>query len=268
MKEQALQIAEAATTDRERRNLLREYLQHVLLRQLFERDLLDELIFHGGTALRIIHDLPRFSEDLDFHTKEVSGFDLGEHLEDLQLGLEQSGYSLSLKPSLQRNVQSCMFRFEELLQECGLAGDPRQELNIKLEINTNPLASSKSERAPIDQYLPFVVLHHDRSSFISGKLHAIHQRNYAKGRDYFDLMFFLQRWRDVAPNIEYLANALEQTGYEGPTIAAENWKQLTVSRIREVDWSGIQRDVVPFLLRPADSKMLDGELLVGLLGSD
>ncbi len=76
MKEQALSIAAEEKDPRLSLNKLREYLHHVILRELFEQNALDELVFHGGTALRILYDLRRFSEDLDFHLKEKSLFDL------------------------------------------------------------------------------------------------------------------------------------------------------------------------------------------------
>ncbi len=59
MKDRALEIALALDTDLEKRNQLREYLQHVILRELFELDILEQLLFHGGTALRLIHGLER-----------------------------------------------------------------------------------------------------------------------------------------------------------------------------------------------------------------
>lgn len=266
MKDQALEIARTELTDQAKKNRLREYLQHVLLRQLFERNLLERLVFHGGTALRVVHGLARFSEDLDFHLVEPDpGFDPAVHLEELKKDLEHSGYAVSLWPRLENNVRSCMFGFERLLFECGLSAHENQKLNIKLEIDINPPAGFGLEKRLINLYFPLVVEHHDRPSFMAGKLHAVLQRRFAKGRDFYDLMFYLGRWKDLSPNIPYLNNALTQTGYTGGPVTERNWKQVTSSRVRTVNWSQIEKDVEPFLLRPADMQAFRKEILLQLL---
>ncbi|MFP4029605.1 MAG: nucleotidyl transferase AbiEii/AbiGii toxin family protein [Candidatus Brocadiia bacterium] len=71
MKDEALQIVADVPTDQGKLNHLREYLQHAILREMFELDWLSELVFHGGTALRMLHGLRRFSEDLKVFKKEL-----------------------------------------------------------------------------------------------------------------------------------------------------------------------------------------------------
>ena len=269
MKDQAIAVAAAETTDIASRNRLREYLQHVLLRQLFERDLLGRLVFHGGSALRIVHHLPRFSEDLDFHVAETkSGFRLDAHLAALPRDLEVSGYRVSLRPRLTGAVQTCPFGFDEILFDCGLSPHASQKLHIRLEIDVNPPRGYDTETRLINAYLPYSVTHHDRPSFLAGKLHALLQRSFAKGRDFFDLLFYLSRWTDVHPNLPYLNAALRQTGYDGPLVTESNWKQLTAARVASIDFEGIHRDVEPFLLQPADLKILNKALLLQLLAQD
>jgi hypothetical protein len=269
VKDQAIEISKREATDHARRNRLREYLHHVLLRQLFERDLLNKLVFHGGTALRIVHDLPRFSEDLDFHVvRPDPEYNLGAALDDMRRDLENSGYQVRLKPRLAGAVQSCTVGFERLLYECGLSSRENQKLNIKLEVDTNPPGGFHLEKKLINVYLPYVVLHHDKPSFLAGKLHAILQRSFAKGRDFFDLVFYLSRWTHVSPNIPYLNQALRQTGYAGPDVTETNWKELVASRVKAVRWNQVQRDVEPFLFRSEDLRALDKEILLQMLESE
>lgn len=266
MKDQAVQIATAATDDRVARNLVREYLQHVILRAAFERDLLEHLVFHGGTALRILHDLPRFSEDLDFHTTRADPtFDPAVHLAGLATDLEQAGYSVEMTPKLTGNVQSCMVKFSGLLYDCGLHSRRGAKLNVKLEIDRNPPDGFGVATSPVNTHFPFVVQHHDRASFIAGKLHAVLQRPYPKGRDYYDLLFYLQRWNDVEPNVRYLQEALRQTDYAGAPVQTDTWRQVTADQVRTIDWENIRSDVAPFLQRPADAKAFQKQLLLQLL---
>ena len=56
---------------------LREILQEIVLLGLYDSGFFNHAAFYGGTALRILHKLPRFSEDLDFSLLEPNpDFDL------------------------------------------------------------------------------------------------------------------------------------------------------------------------------------------------
>ena len=266
MREQAIRIGRESGTDRERRNALREYLQHVLLRGLFDARLLGELVFHGGTALRILHDLARFSEDLDFHTRaDAEPFDLVDHLDGVRSKIASSGYRVQTKARGEGNVQSCTFRFPELLYECDLSSRPEEKLRVKLEVDRNPPPGFGTARSAVDRFFPFVVVHQDRSTFLAGKLHALLQRPFTKGRDFYDLAFYLRRWPDVIPNLEYLNAALRQTGYEGEVATEANWKDLAAAHVRRVDWAAVERDLAPFVLRSGDLAAFEKDLLLQLL---
>ncbi len=253
MKEQALSIVQAETSDQAKRNRLREYLQHLLLRTLFEKDLLHKLVFHGGTALRIIHGLARFSEHLDFHLKTSNrSFELAPHLPVLKKRLMENGYDVSLTTPSTGHVQSSMVQFSNLLFESGLSPYKDQKLNLKLEIDTHPPKGFTLQKNMINKYFPYIVHSHDKPSFLAGKLHAVFQRIYTKGRDYYDLFFYLNRWRDTEPNMTYLRNALSQSNYKGRKVDEDNWRELVANKIESTNWSGLTKDVEPFLLEGAD----------------
>ncbi|MFP4029602.1 MAG: nucleotidyl transferase AbiEii/AbiGii toxin family protein [Candidatus Brocadiia bacterium] len=267
MKDEALQIVAEVSTDQGKLNHLREYLQNAILREMFELDWLSELVFHGGTALRMLHGLRRFSEDLDFHFREpVRDYSVESELKDLRRRLELNGYDIECSPLSGGAVCSSFVKFGGgLLYEAGISPHEDQKLRIKLEIDTNPPAGFGTDTSLLDQYFPIAVTHHDRETFVAGKCHAILQREWCKGRDLFDLLFYLTRWEGVEPNFGYLRNALEQTGYEGSAIDAGNWKDKIRTRVEELDWSSVQEDIRPFLLDPADMKAFRKEFLVSKL---
>ena len=266
MKDRALKIADSVDTDLEKRNELREYLQHVILRELFDLDVLEVLIFHGGTALRLIHGLERFSENLDFHVEspEVE-FAMTEWIGRLNDQLQYQGYQSECTSPGDGNVQSTTVKIAGLLYDAGVSRREEETLRIKLEVDTNPPAGFGVETSRIDHFFPYVVHHHDPPTFLAGKLHAVFQREWTKGRDYYDLMFYLARWEDIEPNFKYLNNALEQTGYDGAKITAENWRFETAQRVEDADWSAIQADLAPFVLRRSDLKAFRCEFLLEAL---
>ena len=101
--------------------------------------------------------------------------------------------------------------------------------------------------------------------FCQVKSHAILQRPYTKGRDFYDLIFLLSRWQGLHPNIPYLQNALQQTGYMGAPINENSWKSVLSDTARILNWSQIQDDIRPFVTSEADSEILDLKILLDLL---
>lgn len=266
MIDQAIGIAMRGRNDLEARNLLREYVHHLILRELFEKDVLRWVVFHGGTALRIIHDLHRFSEDLDFHL-ERAGQDINTQgkMKRVRSSLESAGYKISFKENYDKTVDSVFVRFHELLQEAGISSHKTENLSVKVEIDTHPPPAFTTETTSINRYFPFVIKHHDRASFLAGKLHAILQRPYPKGRDIYDLVFYLSRWPGLEPNLEYLNHALEQTGYDDPNLTLKDWKRRVMLRLERSDFTRLQKDVQPFLESEADLALMSRNNLLSLL---
>ena len=121
MKDHLLQILADRAPD-ERRNLGREYLQLYMLRLIAEAGLFPRLEFVGGTALRLLFALPRFSEDLDFSMSDqraAADFDVRQFFTRLKRGIEASGYQVEVKASTTRPVVSAFYRFPRLPAEGG-----------------------------------------------------------------------------------------------------------------------------------------------------
>ena len=62
--------AQNPSSAQEEQHILREILQEIALFALARAGFFKDGVFHGGTSLRIVHGLRRFSEDLDFVLKE------------------------------------------------------------------------------------------------------------------------------------------------------------------------------------------------------
>jgi predicted nucleotidyltransferase component of viral defense system len=265
MKDRALATARGETDSQLAKNLLREYLHHLILRELFEQNLLETVVFHGGTAIRILFELNRFSEDLDFHIKGKKDFNFKFIIDNLQKHLTMQGYRLTFKNKLEGYVQSSFIKFEDILYEAGLSHQKGEKLNIKIEIDTKPPGGFKVDYSLINKYFPFGLIHHNRETFLAGKLHAILQRSYTKGRDFYDLWFYLSRWKETHPNFTYLNNALKQTGFKGPEVSVDNWRELIREKIEEIDWENVKSDVEPFIQDRQDLRLFKKQFLLKLL---
>jgi len=151
-----------------------------------------------------------------------------------------------------------------LLHEAGLSGMADQKLAVKVEIDTRPPAGARCERRVVTRHLTFLLQHYDLPSLLAGKLHAAISRKYAKGRDWYDLLWYLSHRPPVEPNLFLLQNALDQTAGPG-RFDAQDWKALVRARLAAFDMAAIAADVRPFLERPQDASLLSRDNLLALL---
>lgn len=230
-------------------HLAREYMQARILLALQETGAMIPLAFQGGTALRFLYGFPRFSEGLDFALErpDRAAFDLVAAGERVVASLEKEGYDVRLKPRAEGTVHRAMVGFPGLQHELGLSPHETQVLNIRIEVDTKPPAGAELTTSVVRRHVLLNLQHHDRASLLAGKLHALLQRSWPKGRDLFDLFWYLSDPRWPAPNLVLLNNALRQTGWDGPELDASTWRTVVRECVSTLDWEVAERDVAPFL---------------------
>jgi predicted nucleotidyltransferase component of viral defense system len=248
-------------------NLLREYLQARILESLQRSGAMIPMAFHGGTALRFLYALPRYSEDLDFALERSrAGYDFRAYLRDIQEEFSKEGYQINIKLNDRRIVHSAFIRFEGLLNEFRLSPHRAAVLAVKVEVDTRPPAGAGLETTLVRRHVTLRLQHHDRASLLAGKLHALFQRPYGKGRDLYDLMWYLGDPDWPTPNLILFQNALRQTGWEGPVPGQDTWREALCQRLRQIDWGQSVADVKPFLERAHEVDLLTWENFARLLG--
>jgi hypothetical protein len=247
-------------------NQVREYLQARILDGLQRAGAMICLAFHGGTALRFLYSTPRYSEDLDFALeRDPTRYDLTRYVGEVERPLLAEGYVVDTTIDRARTVESASVRFPGLLHEVGLSPHPNQVLWVKIEVDTNPPAGAGLAATVVRRHVTLHLQHHDRPSLLAGKLHAILQRRYTKGRDVFDLFWYLSDPTWPEPNLTLLNNALSQTGWTGERLTEKNWRELVANRLREVAWDRVADDVSPFLEPTADPSLLTFENVMQVL---
>jgi hypothetical protein len=266
MKEYLSELAHSKSDPLQARNIVREYLQARILAGLQHAGAMRSLAFHGGTALRFLYAAPRYSEDLDFALERSSqAYDFRTYLSVIRSDLEMEAYELRFKVSDEKIVHSAFVRFPGLLYELGLSSHLSEVISVKIEVDTQPPAGAGLETTLTRRYVVFNLLHHDRASLLAGKLHAILHRPYLKGRDLYDLFWYLSDPEWPSPNLIMLGNALAQTGWRGERPTHQNWRRLVAERLAGVDWSQARLDVRPFLEKQAALEMLTLENLMASL---
>lgn len=267
MKEYLAELSRAAPTPAHGRNVACEYLQARVLAMLQRAGAMIPLAFHGGTALRFLYGSARYSEDLDFALERArSQYDFRAYLRAIQAEFGAEGYTVTLKVSDWKTVHSAFIRFPSLLYELNLSPHRDEVLAVKIEVDTNPPAGAMLTTTVIRRHVTLQLQHHDRASLLAGKLHAILQRSYVKGRDLYDLLWFLSDPDWPPPNLTMLNNALQQTGWTGGVLTEDNWRAVVRRRLQAVAWERVGADVRPLLEPSADHGILTRENLLRVLG--
>jgi len=265
MKDHLRQIASSAENDLARTRLVREYLQARVLESLQDTGVFLRWAFVGGTALRFLFSIPRFSEDLDF--SRINGKEIGfkPAAAEIKRVFQREGYTIDVKVSEKRTVSSAWVRFPGLPREMGISSPPAQALSIKVELDTNPPSGAHIENSVVRRHVTLNLCHYDKASLLAGKIHAVLSRSWTKGRDLYDLVWYLADRTWPAPNLGLLNAALEQTGWNGPHLTETNWRKRLKNRIESLDWDKARADVKPFLERAQDLDLVTKDVLIGLL---
>jgi predicted nucleotidyltransferase component of viral defense system len=267
MKEEALHLARETQDPTQRLNVLREYIQEFVLRSLHESEAFYCLSFVGGTALRLLHGLPRFSEDLDFSLEKATGYRLSQWTAKIERDLSFAGFKVTTSFNERKTVHTVWIIFSEILHELELSAIPGQKLSIKLEIDSNPPAGARLETRIIQRHLIFTLRHHDLPSLMAGKVHALLTRPFLKGRDWYDLVWYLTKRPIIKPNLTLLEKALEQTSPK-LTRQAGQWRRELLNLVKLLDSDRLKRDAALFLERPQEAALLSAENMARLLDDD
>lgn len=246
--------------------LTREYLQSRVLQIMQEKNYFNTWVFLGGTALRFLYSIPRFSEDLDFSLIKPGIDDRFSSLSKvLKTEFESEGYQIEIKQSFEKNVKSVFMKFKKILFELGVSPHQKELLSIKLEIDTNPPLGSNSERSVVQKHVLLNLNHYDKASLFAGKIHAVLTRKFTKGRDIYDLLWYLSNRSWPSPNLDFLNNALVQTNSGISHLSKNSWKKIVLEKLRSISWKTTISDVQPFLERPGEADLLRLDVFEKLL---
>ena len=233
----------------------KEIIQEISLYALWRAGFFDKAAFQGGTSLRILHGLPRFSEDLDFILKAPDAkFDWSKYLSKLLSCFEEFGVKLEALPKgkIDNRIKKAVIKDKSIINQLNLSfynTPSNRKLKIKLEIDVEPPSNSNFEYSFLDFPLDFEVCHQDLSSNFALKIHALLCRGFLKGRDWYDFNWYVKQ--EVSPNLVHLKNALYQYGpwakIEDLPVDSHWLKVALTDKVNSIKWENAASDVERFL---------------------
>lgn len=244
---------------------LREIMQEIALLGLWRSKFFEKGAFYGGTALRVLYGLDRFSEDLDFTLLgKNAGFDLADHSEALKRELASFGFSVEIESRAKpagAAIQSAFLKADTRTQMITVEFDEalirqvhrNRVLKIRLEVDTDPPPGFTTEIRYLLRPVPFAVKTLGLPDLFAGKMHAVLCREWksrAKGRDWYDLVWFAAYHPEL--KLSHLEQRMRQTGHwaEPAPLTETDLRGLMARRIDKVDIDQIRREVEPFVKDP------------------
>lgn len=260
VKEMLAKYSCATVEDHE--NALKEIIQQIALLGMWRAKFFEHGAFYGGTALRILHGLDRFSEDMDFSLLQPNrAFDIGAYESALTRELTSFGFDVHVEKKVKRletPIESAFIKANTLVHLLKIRPDLRTHrdrlLQIKIEVDTNPPGREESEVLTTFKPIPFSVRSFTRPVLLAGKLTAalFRTRNVnIKGRDWYDFLWYISR--DTPCHLGHLTSRLSQIGQwpADQTMTIEQVQQMLLAKIDSIDIERAKTDVRPFVTDPA-----------------
>ncbi len=241
---------------------LREGIQELALCGLWRSKFFEHALFYGGTALRVLHGLDRFSEDMDFSLIQPDqSFDLNSFGKSVISELSSWGFrtEITIKAKskstaiqsafLKTNTEQALLAIEAPANLLGHGHSSRQ-LKIKIEVDTNPPLDFTDETKLLLQPIPFSVRTMTLSCLFAGKMHAVLCRSWGtrvKGRDWFDMVWYIGR--GIPVRLKHLEARMRQSGHWTATNAldANALQRLLLQSIDTLDVHSAKLDVQNFV---------------------
>jgi len=239
-------------------NALKEIIQEIALLGLWRSKFYEKAVFYGGSALRILHKLERFSEDLDFSLiQPEKEFDIRKYLGAVKSELELWGFEVSTEEKNRKRkstIDSAFVKANTLIHllkiDSNLKTHKSAVMKIKLEIDQDPAIGFTSDLKYHLHPIPFTIKTMTLPSLFAGKMHALLCRTIRtniKGRDWYDLIWFVKK--NIPCDLYYLKNKMIQTGHinSSEVLTKDKLVELISKKIKEIDFGLAKSDVEPFL---------------------
>jgi predicted nucleotidyltransferase component of viral defense system len=246
-------------------NALREILQEIALLGLWRGKFFEKAALYGGTALRVLHGLDRFSEDIDFSLliptedfniygyeafllKETQAFGFDVRFETVEKAFQSPIKSAFLKADTRTQMLVI-----ETGEDIANAVPKGKILKIKVEVDTDPPSGFRTEIRYLLHPIPFSVKVYTLPDLFAGKMHALLCRswkNRVKGRDWYDLVWYAANYPEL--HLEHLEKRMIQTqDWEDDSRLTEKlFRELLVDRIHNLDIDKTRKEVEPFIRSP------------------
>lgn len=254
----SMMSAFSVQTESDYRNALHEVMQKITLAGLYRSDFFARSAFYGGTCLHLFHELPRFSEDLDFSLlQEDLNFSLTPYFDPIIAEFNALGREVVITRKEKKKkgaIESAFLKDNTGIYN--LSFKTERTIKIKIEVDTSPPLGFETENQTLMLPFSFVVCCFNLPCLYAGKMHALLFRSWrqcVKGRDWYDFEWYVRH--RVKLDLNHFQQRMRQSHPEMPVPETlVELKALIKTRIEELDVEDAKFDLTPFI---KDTEALD-----------
>lgn len=232
-------------------NVEQEVMQHIALAGLYRGGFFQHAAFYGGTCLRLFHNLPRYSEDMDFSLIEKRDDIHIENyfpaiIEEFRLAGHEVNIVKKEKKSFGR-VESAFLK--ENTEAYDISFQTKKSVKVKIELDTDPPLAFDTEQLVLQQPYSFMTRCFTLPDLYAGKMHALVYRSWqqrVKGRDWYDFEWYV-RWK-VPLDFVHLQERIRE--FNGEVIDRESFMNQLRGKLARTDIERVKQDVISFVDNP------------------
>ena len=240
-------------TNEQKRNATYQVMQEITLAGLYRGGFFDKAAFYGGTCLRIFHELPRFSEDMDFSLiGKDDKFDLESYFPSIIEEFKAAGRDVVItrkEKKKETKVESAFLKDNTAIYDVKFTTE--KDLKIKIEVDIDPPLGFTTEQKLSLMPFSFMTRCFTLPDLYAGKMHALIFRNWktrVKGRDWYDFEWYV---RQNVP-LDFAHLQIRTKELNGMDIDKETFTSMLKERLSSTDINMVKRDVFSFIQNPKE----------------
>lgn len=229
-------------------NVEQEVMQHIALAGLHRGGFFQHAAFYGGTCLRLFHNLPRYSEDMDFSLIEKrDDIHIENYFPAIIEEFRLAGHEVSIVKKNKKifgRVESAFLK--ENTEAYDIKFQTKKIVKVKIELDTDPPLAFETEQLTLQQPYSFMTRCFTLPDLFAGKMHALVYRAWqrrVKGRDWYDFEWYV-RW-NVPLDFKHLQERIRE--FNGKEMSKEEFMAALKERLATTNIEDVKTDVRPFL---------------------
>lgn len=229
-------------------NTEQEVCQKITLAGLRRGGFFDHAAFYGGTCLRLFHNLPRWSEDMDFSlTEKRNDIHLENYFDTIREEFRLAGFDVTITKKDKKafgRVESAFLK--ENTEAYDIKFQTKKTVKVKIELDTNPPLMFATEQKLLTQPYSFMTRCFTLPDLYAGKMHALVYRAWqrrVKGRDWFDFEWYVRN--QIPLDFKHLQERIKE--FSGEDVSLEAFLDLLRERLSTTDINNVKQDVLPYI---------------------
>lgn len=232
-------------------NVEQEVMQRITLAGLHRGGFFQHAAFYGGTCLRLFHNLPRYSEDMDFSLIEKrDDIHIENYFPAIIEEFRLAGHEVSIVKKDKKHfgrVESAFLKDNTEVYD--IQFQTKKTLKVKIELDTNPPLAFETEQLALQLPYSFMTRCFTMPDLYAGKMHALVYRTWqrrVKGRDWYDFEWYV-RW-NVPLHFEHLQERIRE--FNGEEVSKESFLNQLREKLASTDIQRVKNDVMDFVDNP------------------